>query len=147
MSFKLDFSGSGSSFKTDFSSGQTFRSCMTSGIISGVTNVISKTTAEWNAQPTTVSKKNYLYVYTDHQTKVDESGKTIYIPGIKIGDGLAYVIDLPFIDVLYSEHIADASIHVTEAEKEFWNNKVAAYYVVDDEEGNLILTKDLIIEA
>lgn len=147
MSFKLDFNGSGSSFKTEFSSGQTFRSCMTSGIISGVTNVISRTTAEWNAQPTEISKKNYLYVYTDHQTTVNDQGETIYIPGVKIGDGLAYIIDLPFIDVLYSEHISNAQIHVTEAEKEFWNNKVTAYCIIDDEDGNLILTKDLIIEA
>ena len=49
------------------------------------------------------------------------------IPAVKIGDGLAYLIDLPFIDASVTrlmEHINNTQIHITQAEREFWNNKV-----------------------
>lgn len=91
------------------------------------------TTAEWDAQTTLVSELNGIYVYTDHSV-VD--GK--YIPGFKLGDGLAYVVDLPFLDAVLTEHIGDTSIHVTADEKTFWNNKNRGF--VNGE--NLILTNN-----
>lgn len=38
-----------------------------------------------------------ILVYTDHGTKTDEFGQTVYIPGIKIGDGVHAVDSLPFV--------------------------------------------------
>lgn len=81
------------------------------------------TTANWNSQTTLVSEANTIYIYTDHGT----SSEGYDIAGIKVGDGMAYVVDLPFIDEAVTEHIADSNIHVTPAEKAFWNNKVRCY--------------------
>lgn len=83
--------------------------------------VISHTTEYW-AQNPTVSQKDVIYVFTDHQQLDGED-----IPGIKIGDGNAYVMDLPFCDDVYSRHIADRILHITQEERNFWNNKVTCY--------------------
>lgn len=86
--------------------------------------VIFDTTAGWSAQTSLVSKKDTLYVYTDHKT--DAQGNKV--AGIKAGDGLAYVVDLPFTDAICTEHIADSTRHITQTERDFWNNKVRCYY-------------------
>lgn len=93
-----------------------------------------------------------LIIYLDYLTEKDSEGNDIlqqdrdsegnlvydsegnpvmvpvFIPGIKVGDGKAYVQDLPFIDqdlrALVDEHIWNTLIHVTAEEKEFWNKKV-----------------------
>lgn len=80
----------------------------------GNTTTIAKTTAQWNATPTLVSQPNTIYVYTDY----DNQGG-VDIPGIKIGDGNAYVIDLPF--------IAGTSITITQEQINYWNNKVSMH--------------------
>ena len=78
---------------------------------------VLRTSKEWDSDNTLVSEKGTFYVYTDHET-IKEDGKTKLIPGIKVGDGLAYVVDLPFItDGLaqtITNHIEDHAIHVTE---------------------------------
>lgn len=84
--------------------------------------ILFNTTAYWNSQTTLVSQEGYIYIYTDHQTKDGDD-----IPGIKVGDGNAYVVDLPFMDDVYAAHIADSVIHVTQADKTSWNNKVTCY--------------------
>lgn len=86
------------------------------------------TTANWNATPSLESQKGAIYIYSDY--KKDANNKDV--PGIKIGDGDAYVIDMPFIDAPLWEHINNSGIHVTPAEKEFWNNKVTAYLSGDN---------------
>lgn len=86
--------------------------------------VLFGTKAEWDAQTTLISNANTLYVYTDHQ--LDSQGNKV--AGIKVGDGLAYVVDLPFTDAVTTEHIADNTRHVTQAERDSWNNKVRCYY-------------------
>ena len=95
--------------------------------------VLFNTTNGWNTQSSLISQENKLYVYTDHAT--DSSGNPL--AGIKVGDGNAYLIDIPFIDQLFTNHINDTSIHVTPAEKAFWNNKVSCYYAGLD---TLVLT-------
>lgn len=88
------------------------------------------TTEGWNSQRDLVGKLNAIYVYTDHQT--DEDGRPI--AGLKVGDGTSYLIDSPFIDTLYANHINDTTIHVTQAEREFWNSKVRCFMSADDNE-------------
>ena len=78
--------------------------------------VKSATVAEWAQQTSLISEKDVIYVYTDHQT---DDGKNI--PGIKIGDGLTYVVDLPFVDTIYMKHITDTDIHITAEERAKWN--------------------------
>lgn len=101
--------------------------------------VRSGTKEYWDSQRSLIGEKNFIYVYTDHQKKTDSWGRVTNIPGIKIGDGKAYLIDLPFVDDIYLSHINDSTIHVTQDEKNRWNNKVRAIVTRIDPE-NLIFT-------
>lgn len=104
------------------------------------TKYIAKTTAEWNSDITTVSELGTIYIYTDYKT-LTKDDKTIAIPGIKVGTGNAYVIDLPFLaidDQAIWDHINNGNIHVTLQEKAFWNDKVT---VTDIEQETLVFTK------
>lgn len=96
------------------------------GIPIGDKQIFSDTTANWNSQTFLIGKKDCLYVYTDYK---QEDGKDI--PAFKIGDGLAYLIDLPF----------SYMGNVTAEQIEFWNNKVTAFMdTVEDD--NLVLSKN-----
>ena len=88
----------------------------------------------WDAQPTLVSEDQAIYVYTNYQSA---SGKDV--AGMKIGDGSSYLIDVPFMDEVLMSHIQDTTIHITQQEREFWNNKVRSY-VSDVSEEELIFT-------
>lgn len=102
---------------------------------SDVPKVIFNTTANFNADITTVGQLNTIYIYTDY--KQDAQGNNI--AGIKIGDGNAYLIDAPFLDEIIYNHIEDNTIHITAEERAKWNNKIRAYYSLQDED-TLILT-------
>ena len=101
------------------------------------------TTANWNAARGFVPMAGEIIVYTDYssyQKEINGQIKTILIPGIKIGDGGAYVQDLPFVDEdlrdTLMDHINNMDLHVTLGEKTFWNNKINvddAYEAVHDE--------------
>lgn len=99
------------------------------------------TTQHWNEAIGFIPLPGEVIVYEDYETKtytVEEYGetvtKTVQIPNIKIGTGNAYVQDLAFVDEktrdILVEHIHNNDIHVTLAEKLFWNNKIN----VDDAE-------------
>lgn len=92
-----------------------------------IKNIIfeANTTQGWAEKTTEVSVLNTVYIYTDREI-IERDNKIIKVPGIKIGDGLAYVVDLPFITV-------------TQAERDFWNNKVRCLLDTRDSE-NLIFT-------
>lgn len=95
--------------------------------------VYEDTKANWASRPTEVSEAGAIYIYSDQY--IDGNQK---IPAIKIGDGLAYIVDLPFIDKKYSEHIANATIHISADERRKWNKKVDCYI-----DGNkLIFTRE-----
>ena len=85
------------------------------------------TTAYWNSQRGYVPRAGDFIIYTDYNT-IEKEGHIIYVPGIKVGDGKAYVQDLPFLDDSTSEaliaHINDDSRHITEEERTRWNNKI-----------------------
>lgn len=103
------------------------------------------TTAEWNQNRQFIPMRGEVIIYTDHGTITDEYDRTINVPGVKIGDGNAYLIDLPFAgdDVSYQilhelrEHTSNQVIHVTQQDRDFWNNKLN-YQVAD---GRLILNR------
>lgn len=90
------------------------------------------TTEEWNNQIGYIPVPGEIIIYSDYQTK-EIDGNIVNIPGIKIGTGNAYIQDLPFISDNSSEelynHIRNSIIHVTEQERQRWNNKLN----VDDE--------------
>ena len=82
------------------------------------------TTANWNHASGFIPLEGEIIVYIDYE--VDSEGTKI--PAFKVGDGRAYVQDLPFVsddirrDLI--NHINNRDTHVTLSEKEFWNNKV-----------------------
>ena len=86
--------------------------------------VLFNTTDGWDVQLRPQSEPNTLYIYTDHQ--IDSQGNKI--AGIKVGDGNAYVCDLPFIDAICTEHMANTTIHVTASDRTRWDEKVRCYY-------------------
>lgn len=98
------------------------------------------TTENWNNARGFIPLLGEIIIYTDYETKtyeVEEYGETVTktedIPNIKIGTGNAYVQDLPFIDEktrqMLLNHINNQEMHVTLADKLYWNNKLN----VDDE--------------
>lgn len=101
------------------------------------------TTENWNNARGFVPLKGEVIIYTDYKTITKEVyGETVteYVPGIKIGDGGAYVQDLPFVDTelrnKLMEHIENMDLHVTLGEKSFWNNKVNiddSYEIIQEE--------------
>lgn len=110
-------------------------------------NIVSEnTTSGWNSNPQYLPKRGEICVYTDYTTIQDDMGNDITYPGIKVGDGNSYLIDLPFVgaDTRYlliqmiRDHEANTTIHITQAEREFWNDKLN--YDVSEEE--LILTRN-----
>ena len=86
------------------------------------------TTAYWDSLPRFIPTRGEFIVYSDYTQS--QSGQDI--PALKIGDGRSFLIDMPFIGGISSDlieqinsHIQNGSIHVTSAEKEFWNSKVS----------------------
>ena len=105
--------------------------------LSDLGQIHSDTTANWNSQRDLIAQANHIYIYTDYET-VD--GETL--PGVKIGDGSAYLIDMPFIagnNAALMEHVEDRVAHITAEERAAWNNKVRCYISASDDE-NIIFT-------
>ena len=102
----------------------------------------SDTTANWNANIHFIPFRGEIIVYSDYGHIDDGFGNQIDVPGIKIGDGNAYLIDLPFVGedqkriILQQlqEHANNQEIHISQAERKFWNNKLNC----DVKNGNLI---------
>ena len=97
----------------------------------GLGQVFYDTTANWDAQSSLVAEEGVVYIYSDYMTIEDQAGNQTTVAGIKIGDGTSYLIDLPYISdaatYLITMHVSNAGMHVSPAEREFWNNKVSAY--------------------
>lgn len=97
---------------------------VSAAVTGGSSKILYDTTEHWNSTPQLIAKKGYIYIYSDYKTT--QEGKTIC--GIKIGNGINFLIDLAFEDEQLSEeleaHIQDQQIHITAAERLFWNNKI-----------------------
>ena len=97
------------------------------------------TTAYFEGVKTTVPPRGQLVIFSDLRsievTNSDSSKSTITSAGIKVGDGIKTIEQLPFIDWFYLDHINDKNIHVTKEQKTFWDNKITCK--VDDETLNL----------
>lgn len=95
------------------------------------TTIRYNTTQYWNSQIGFIPKPGEIIIYADYKSAVVD-GNPAYIPAIKIGTGNAYVQDLVFVggdsgdmdeDLLFA-HIADTIVHITQAERDYWNNKL-----------------------
>ena len=95
--------------------------------IGGVTvGVVVHTTEEWAELGRVVSIKGCWYVYSDYRQEEDpETHEIKDIPATKIGDGMAYIVDLPF-----------ATIPITQEEVNKWNNYISV--TVDENTHNLV---------
>lgn len=100
------------------------------GIVLENPSIEFDTTAGWGSKLNKIGDINTIYVYTDYQQ--DEDGNNL--AGLKVGDGQAYLIDLPFIDSIYYDHVRDTDIHITAEERVKWNNKVTCYHSLTDAE-------------
>ena len=98
------------------------------------------TTEYWNSQASLIPSRGELFIYSDY----DHTSGGDPIPGMKVADGSAYLIDLPFVgggipstlvDTI-NEHIQNGSIHVSSSDRENWDSKLSCR--LDGE--NLILT-------
>ena len=108
----------------------------------GIRSIQYRTESEWNDQQTLLTIEGGLYIYSDHTKVIDpETGKVTLIPAIKIGDGVSYLSQLPFIgdnisketeqkiEVLtqvVDEHIADGPLHVSDEDRADWDSKIRA---------------------
>lgn len=85
----------------------------------GFAGIDINTTSYWEAHSSYRPDRGMIVVYTDYQ-----DGK----PAIKVGTGNADLSNLPFINEgisnLVVEHIANRIIHITQEERDKWNNKV-----------------------
>lgn len=99
----------------------------------GGKNVLIDTTANWNSRLNFVPKQGDLIFYSDKI--IDNNG--ISIPGLKIGDGSTYCVDLPFIGddifLALNSHISDQIVHITDEERNKWNNKINCEDFIVDE--------------
>lgn len=107
------------------------------------------TTANWNNARGFIPLEGELIVYNDYATIrkiVNGNEQDVVVPAIKIGDGRAYVQDLPFVnDELRNQilnHINNPEIHVTMAEKLFWNNKLNVNDSSEAVDGALIFNRN-----
>lgn len=104
----------------------------------------SKTVEEWNSDISLISQEGTLYIYSDYKMIVDDEGNEIFLPGLKIGDGKAYLVDLPFLntgalDQQILDHINNNVIHVSLQDRRFWNEKLN--YRLEADEQTLIFNR------
>lgn len=98
----------------------------------GLQDVCFGTTDHWNGQRDFIPDRGQIVIYMDHGTVDDGNGGKKNVPGIKIGDGNAYLIDMPFLgddvanSILYrlNAHLQNQDIHVSAADRLRWDKKV-----------------------
>lgn len=107
------------------------------------------TTQHWNEALGFIPLEGELIIYNDYKTiekEIDGEVRQVKIAGLKIGDGMAYVQDLPFVNEdlrdKIMEHIDNPDIHVTLADKLFWNNKLNVNDAAELVDGALILNRN-----
>jgi len=86
---------------------------ITGAINVDIKEVLYNTTEYWDSHPEIIAAKGIIYIYSDYKI-IDN--KTI--PGIKVGDGSSYLIDIPFSDIEI-ELKADKATTYTKTEVNF----------------------------
>lgn len=90
------------------------------------------TTSAWNSDISYVPQKGQIIIYSDGSVKDGVS-----YPRFKVGDGNAFLIDLPFLsgelEAILNDHINNSSIHISAEERTKWNSHVSASYSGEDE--------------
>lgn len=92
------------------------------------------TTDEWNSKRLLVGQKSHIYVYSDFKTVVVD-GEEVQVPGIKIGDGNSYLIDLPFVSNAESQAYIKVDTTANWGEKTSLTSEANTIYVYMDKDG------------
>lgn len=83
-------------------------------------------TTNWLSNTSYIPNRGDIVIWLD-KTISD----SLHIPGIKIGDGLSYNVDLPFVGddiaIMLQGHINDEVCHISQEEREKWNNKTFSH--------------------
>lgn len=96
------------------------------------------TKANWDRQTFLIAERGHLYIYKDAEVTYI-NGRRVTYPGIKIGDGSSYLIDMAY-SVVGSDHeklinhIQNTAIHVGSGDRINWNDKVSVSVVQSNEE-------------
>lgn len=107
----------------DFNMSQPIEAQLGTIYVVGEDKILYASTETWNSQPMLISSKGYIYIYSDY--KQNEEGQNI--AGVKVGDGNAYLIDMPFTDDLYARHIENTVLHISQEDRDRWDNKVTCF--------------------
>lgn len=83
------------------------------------------TTEYWNSKPDFIGVRGVIYIYSDWAKTDDDK----YIAGFKVGDGVTLLSDLPFTDQMWADHINDAVRHISQKDRDRWDNKVSISYL------------------
>lgn len=96
------------------------------------------TKANWDRQTFLIAERGHLYIYKDAEVTYINGRRVVY-PGIKIGDGSSYLIDMSY-SLVGSDHeklinhIQNSAIHVGTGDRMNWNDKVSVSVVQSNEE-------------
>lgn len=89
--------------------------------------ILYGTTAYWNSDKTRIAEKGIIYVYSDYAKTTAFGGGELDVPGIKIGDGTSYLIDMPFaqgeVNAEVISHIENQKIHVSDDDRKRWDQR------------------------
>ena len=100
-------------------------------------NIIIGNNTEWGQHYNFVAPRGTILIYSDGGSYTNDQEVTIAVPKIKIGDGSTPAVDLPFVG---DDHYKNTVIHITDAERAFWNHKIDCEDTVAN--NNLILKRD-----
>ena len=95
-------------------------------------NILAEDTKYWNSHRSFIPECGQIIIYIDKGTIVNQDGTETMVPGIKVGDGMAYLIDLPWVGEdttaaifeSLEDHIRNTEIHITSNERAEWNQKI-----------------------
>ena len=87
------------------------------------------TKANWDRQRFLIAERGHLYIYKDAEVTYI-SGERVVYPGIKIGDGSSYLIDMAYTVVgsdheKLTDHLNNYLAHVGTGDRMNWNDKVS----------------------
>lgn len=106
-------------------------------------SILYATKSYWDRQLTFVPPRGALIIYADRT--VEDS---VNIPGFKVGDGNAYVVDLPFsqqdLETAIRNHINNSRIHLSEDDRSKLEDSVKTRIETQSGSGDytLVFTKD-----
>ena len=102
----------------------------------GESGIYYNTTAHWNSQRSYIPKAGHIVIYSDYAKENEKN-----VPNFKIGDGKAYLIDLPFsqadLRATVMAHINNTAVHLSQGDREKLENSVTASVTGE----NLVLSK------